>query len=100
MIATDIKKLRVFSATSPKTLFEMKESLANRTFVLNLLERANLLRLDECSPLFSTGSSCTIPASPFHPLCVGVQDRFTTSPVWTFDSLSLEAKWSYADEYR
>ena len=98
--STDIKTLRVFSASSPTELFEKKESLANRTFMLNLLEWANLLRLDECSPFLSTSSACVVRASSFHPLCVGVQDRDATSHGWTFENLSVEAKWSYTDEYR
>ncbi len=99
MTATDLKKLRVFSATSQQKLFEMKEQLANRTFMLNLLERVNLLPLDECSSFLSTSSSCAIRTSPFRPLCVGVQDRFSSTS-WIFENLSVEAKWSYADEYR
>ncbi len=98
MTATDIKKLRVFSATSDIALFALKEGLANRTFMLDLLERANLVRLDECSPFLSTNAACAIRASPFIPLCVGVQERSAKSAEW--QTLNVETKWSYADEYR
>ncbi len=99
MTATDIKTLRVFTANSHTELFAMKEKMANRTFVLDLLEWVNLLRLDECSPFLSTSSACAIRASPFIPLCVGVQEHSVKNPVW-IEKLNVETKWTYADEYR
>jgi hypothetical protein len=98
--ATDIKKtLRVFTANSHTELFAMKEKVANRTYVFDLLESVNLMRFDECSPFLSTSFACAIRASPFLPLCVGVQGSKDKNPEW-IEELNVETKWSYADEYR
>ena len=95
----NLKLARVYSAYDADSLLATKQQAANRGIVWGFLDTLNLWRLDACSQLLSTEFDCAVRASPFLPVCVGIQGSSDKHPEWS-QSSSPKVQWSFQDEYR